>query len=60
MEATGGGASHKLGEPPQVLCGRSQRELELCTAGTAKAQTTKPQNALEVREQHLNLLAISA
>jgi hypothetical protein len=39
---------------------RCQRELELCAAGTAKAQTTKPQNALELREQHLNLLAITA
>ena len=54
------GARHELGEPPQVLCDRCQRELELRAAGTAKAQSAKPQNALEVREQHLDLLAIAA
>jgi hypothetical protein len=34
-----------------------QRELKLRAAGAAKAQSAKPQNALEVREQHLDLLA---
>ena len=54
------GASHKLGKPPQVLCDRCQSELELRTAGTSKAQSTKPQNTLQVSEQHFDLLAIAA
>jgi hypothetical protein len=42
------------------LCDCRQRELELCAAGATKAQSVKPQNALEVRKQHLDLLAIAA
>jgi hypothetical protein len=42
------------------LCDGGQRDLELCATGAAKAQSAKPQNALEVREQHLDLLAIAA
>jgi hypothetical protein len=37
-----------------------QRELELCAARAAKTQSVKSQNALEVRKQHLDLLAIAA
>jgi len=37
-----------------------QRELELCAARAAKTQSVKPQNTLEVCEQHLDLLAITA
>ncbi len=47
-------------QPAKVLCNRRQRELELRAGGTAKAQSTKPQNALEGCEQHLDLLAIAA
>jgi hypothetical protein len=54
------GTSHKLGESPHVLCDRRQRELELRAARAAKTQSVKPQNALQVREQHLDLLAITA
>src|SRR5678816_998593 len=54
------GASSKLGETPQVLCDRCQRELKLCTAGAAKAQSAEPKNALQVCEQHLDLFAITA
>jgi hypothetical protein len=42
------------------LSDRRQRELELCAVRAAKAQSVKPQNAFEVREQHLDLLAIAA
>jgi hypothetical protein len=42
------------------LCDGCQRELELRAAGVAKAQSAKPQNSLEVREQHLDLLGIAA
>jgi hypothetical protein len=51
---------YELGEAPQVLRDRGQRELELCSARAAKAQSVKPQNTLEVREQHLDFLAITA
>jgi hypothetical protein len=37
-----------------------QGELELRSARATKTQSVKPQNALEVREQHLDLLAIAA
>jgi len=50
------GTNYKLGETPQVLSDCRQRELELCSARAAKAQSVKPQNALEVREQHLDFL----
>jgi hypothetical protein len=42
------------------LRNRRKRELELCSARAAKTQSVKPQNALEVGEQHLDLLAITA
>ena len=51
------GPSHQFGQSPQVLRDSCQRELKLRAAGAAKAQSAKPQNALEVREQHLDLLA---
>jgi hypothetical protein len=39
-----------LREPPQILCDRCERELELRSAGAAQTQSIEPQNALEVRE----------
>ena len=53
-------ASHKFGEALQVLCDCSQRELELRAARSSQAQSAEPQNALEVREQHLDLFTIAA
>jgi hypothetical protein len=50
----------QLCQPAKVLCNRRQRELELRARGTAKAQSAKPQNSLEVCEQHLDLFAIAA
>jgi hypothetical protein len=52
-------ASHKLGKPAQVLSDGCQRELELGAAWASQAQAAKPQNALEVGKQHLDLLAIA-
>ena len=55
------GSIHRpVTESPQVLHDRRQRELELCAVRAAKTQSVKPQNALEVRKQHLDLLAITA
>jgi hypothetical protein len=53
-------AGHKLGEPPQVLRDRRQCELELRAAWASQTQFAEPQNALEMRKQHLDLLAIAA
>jgi hypothetical protein len=55
MDVTGGGRATSL-----VLCDCCQRELKLRAAWSSQAQSVEPQNALEVREQHLNLLAIAA
>jgi len=37
MDVTGGGASHKFGEPLQILCDCCQRELELRAARSSQA-----------------------
>jgi hypothetical protein len=39
---------------------RGQRELILRTARTAQSKPTKPQDALEMSEQHLDGLTITA
>ena len=54
------GARRKFGEPLQILCDCCQRELELRAARSSQAQSSEPQNALEVREQHLDLFTIAA
>src|SRR5262249_12720854 len=60
MERPFGGGGRKFGEPLQILCDCCQRELELRTARSSQAQSSEPQNALEVREQHLDLFTIAA
>src|SRR5262249_16904358 len=37
-----------------------ERELDLCAAGPSSAKATKPEDALQVREPHLDALAFSA
>src|SRR5262249_33614680 len=44
----------------EVRSNRCKRKCELCTARAAQAQSAEPQNALEMREQHLDLLTIAA
>jgi hypothetical protein len=53
------GGPQAFGEPAQVLSDGCRRELELGAAWAAQAQAAEPQNALEVGEQHLDLLAIA-
>jgi hypothetical protein len=48
----------KFGKPAEILRGRRQRELELSASWPTQSQTTKPQDALEMREQHLNALSL--
>ena len=50
----------KLCEPAEVLRDCRQCELELGTAWPAQAQTTQPEDPLEMCKQHLNSFAIAA
>ena len=47
-------------EPAKVLGDRRQRELELGTARPAQPQAAEPQDALQMCEQHLNTLPVTA
>jgi len=46
-------------EPPQVLSNGSQNKLVLSTLWTTQSKPTELQDALQVREPHLDLLALS-
>ena len=48
----------ELRQAPQVLRGGRERELVEGTRQSAQSQSIEPQDALEVREQHLDLLAL--
>jgi hypothetical protein len=50
----------KLGKPAEILCDRRQRELELSASRPTQSQTTEPQDAFEMREQHFNALSVMA
>jgi hypothetical protein len=52
-------ARHKLAHSAQVLSDCCQRELELGATGTPQTQAAEPQDAFEMGEQHLDLLAIA-
>ena len=51
---------HQLRETAQVLCGGRQRELELGATRSAQPQAAEMQDALQVREQHLDAFALTA
>src|SRR6476660_6698320 len=55
-----GRPSRQLGEAPQVLRDRGERELVLCAAGPAQAEPAESEDALEVGKQHLDALAVTA
>ena len=52
-------ATDQFAEAPQILGDGGKRELELGAAWTSQPEPTEPQNALQVCEQHLDLLAIT-
>src|SRR6476659_8119549 len=54
------GSDDELCEPAEVLRGCRQGELELGTAWSAQAQTTQPEDPLEMCKQHLNPFASAA
>ena len=49
----------QLCEPAEVLGDGCERELELRAGRSAQSQPPQSENALQVREQHLDLLAIT-
>ena len=52
--------SNQFAEAPQVLGDGRQGKLELRPAWAPQSQSSEAQNALQVGEQHFNLLAIAA
>jgi hypothetical protein len=55
-----GGGRRQLCKSTQVLGDSGQRELEPSAARSAQSQTAEPQDALQVREQHFDALALTA
>src|SRR5262249_61670217 len=51
---------HELGQPPEVLSDRCQREFKLSPARPAQSQAAEPQDTLEMCKQHLNALSVMA
>ncbi len=49
----------QLGEPAEVLSDCGERELELRAGRPAQSEPPQSKNALQVRKQHLDLLAIA-
>jgi len=47
-------------EAPQILSDGSQNKLILGASWATKPKPTKPQDTLQVREPHLDLLALAA
>ena len=53
-------SSHEPGKTSQVLCSGGQRELVAGASEASQPQSIQPQDALEVCEQHLDLLPLAA
>ncbi len=49
-----------LDQLPQVLRGRGQQDLIACAGEAPEAEAVELEDALEVSERHLDLLALSA
>ena len=52
-------SGHEFYEPTEILGNCCKRELILCAARAAQSQPVESENALQVREQHLNALAVA-
>ena len=50
----------ELRQLPQILGGGCQEELVFGSAWSAQAQLTEPEDALQVSEEHLDLLSLPA
>ena len=51
--------AEQLGEPPQILRGCGEQHLILGTAQAPQPKPVEPQDALHVREPHLDFLALA-
>jgi hypothetical protein len=51
---------NELRQLPQILGGGGQEELVLRSARSAQAQLAEPEDALQVSEEHLDLLSFPA
>lgn len=56
----GGWHRDQLGHFAEVLGGGGEEELVSCAVWTSQAQAIHSENALEVREQHFDLLSLAA
>ena len=56
---TGWAVGNQFGQSPQILDCCSQRELVAGTAQPAQAQAVQPEDAFQMCEQHLHLLALA-
>lgn len=56
----GGWHGDQLGQLAEVLGGGGEEELVSCAVGTSQAQAIHPEDALEAREQHFDLLPLAA
>jgi hypothetical protein len=55
---SGGRSRNQRCEPPQVLSNGGQNKLVLSASWTTQSEPTELQDALQVREPHLDLLAL--
>jgi len=58
MRGLGGWHRDQLGHLAEVLGSRREEELISCSVWTSQAQAIQPEDALEVREQHFDLLSL--
>ncbi len=49
----------QLGQLAKVLCDRGEQELVCCARRAAQSKAIEPEDALEMGEQHLNLLPLA-
>src|SRR4030095_4494771 len=56
---SGGRSRNQRCEPPQVLSNGGQNKFVLSTSWTTQSKPTELQDALQVREPHLDLLALA-
>src|ERR1700746_2522727 len=54
-----GNRGYQLRHPSEVLGDRCKRKLVLCAARTSQSKSSEPEDALQVREPHLDALALA-
>ena len=54
-----GDRGYQLRHPSEVLSNRCKRKLVLCAARTSQSKLPKPEDALQMREPHLDAIALA-